>query len=314
MVQERVSGPMDLRWRSWRGALTRTFGAFWSDKLTDWAAALTYYSVLSLFPALLLLTALLGLLGRATTDSMIATVRQVGPGSETAFVVGALENVRSTQSLSGPLALVGLVTAVWTASAYIGAFIRAANSLYEIDEGRSIRKTLPLRFGLTLIMLAIAAACAVGVVVTGTVARKVGQWLGVGSAGIRVWDVLKWPVLALLVSLAFALLYWAAPNVRQPGFRWLTPGSVLAVVIWIAASAGFAFYVANFGSFNKIYGSLAAAVVFLVWLWLTNLAVLIGAEIDAELARGRGIEQGHHPDQSPFLPARDEPESQHTPT
>ncbi|MBF6065270.1 YihY/virulence factor BrkB family protein [Nocardia terpenica] len=312
MAQERVSGPMDLRWRSWRGALTRTFGAFWSDKLTDWAAALTYYSVLSLFPALLLLTALLGLLGRATTDSMIATVRQVGPGNETAFVVGALENLRNTQSLSGPLALVGLVTAVWTASAYIGAFIRAANSLYEIDEGRSIWKTLPLRFGLTLTMLAVAAACAVGVVVTGTVARKVGQWLGVGSAGIRVWDVLKWPVLALLVSLAFALLYWAAPNVRQPGFRWLTPGSVLAVLIWIAASAGFAFYVANFGSFNRVYGSLAAAVIFLMWLWITNLAVLIGADIDAELARGRGMEQGRHPDQTPFLPPRDEPETQHT--
>ncbi|KZM74862.1 YihY/virulence factor BrkB family protein [Nocardia terpenica] len=295
MAQERVSGPMDLRWRSWRGALTRTFGAFWSDKLTDWAAALTYYSVLSLFPALLLLTALLGLLGRATTDSMIATVRQVGPGSETAFVVGALENLRNTQSLSGPLALVGLVTAVWTASAYIGAFIRAANSLYEIDEGRSIWKTLPLRFGLTLIMLAVAAACAVGVVVTGTVARKVGQWLGVGSAGMRVWDVLKWPVLALLVSLAFALLYWAAPNVRQPGFRWLTPGSVLAVLIWIAASAGFAFYVANFGSFNRVYGSLAAAVIFLMWLWITNLAVLIGADIDAELARGRGSDRSWPP-------------------
>ncbi|MFQ6396901.1 YihY/virulence factor BrkB family protein [Nocardia sp. KC 131] len=308
MTVERVSGPMELRWRSWRGALWRTIGAVWSDKLTDWAAALTYYSVLSLFPGLMLLTAVLGMLGSSSTDSLIDTVGQLGPGSGTALLVDAIKNLQGARSLSGPLAVAGLAVAVWTASAYLGAFIRAANSIYEIDEGRAMWKTLLLRLGMTVVMLVVVAACTVGVVVTGSVAREVGGWLGVGSAGVRVWDVLKWPVLAVLVSLVCALLYWAAPNVRHPGFRWLTPGSVLAVILWAIASAGFAVYVANFGSFNKVYGSLAAAVVFLVWVWITNLAVLMGAAFDAELARGRGIEQGQSPDATPFLPAREEPE------
>ncbi|MFG1798251.1 YihY/virulence factor BrkB family protein [Nocardia sp. NPDC049149] len=205
------------------------------------------------------------------------------------------------------MAILGLLVALWTASGYVGAFIRAANSIYEVGEGRPMWKTLPLRIGLTLGLVLLVTLCAFGIVTTGTLADRLGQWLGIGAAGITAWEVLKWPVLALVIGLVIALLYWVAPNAEQPGFRWLTPGSALAVLLWIAASAGFAFYAANFGSFNKVYGSLGGAVVFLIWLWLTNLAVLLGAAFDAELLRGRGIEQGHSPDKTPFLPLRDDP-------
>ncbi len=307
-MARRISGPTDMPGRRWGEAAKRVLWGVWTDRLTDWAAALTYYSMLSLFPAILVLIAVLGLLGPDATGSLISTVREIGPGNGTALIVDGIQRLQDARSYSGPLAFVGLGTAVWTSSGYIGAFIRAANSLYEVDEGRSIWKTLPLRIGLTFATVSIVAVSAVGVLFTGRLAQRAGEWLGVGDSAVGLWGVLKWPVLALLVSLVCALLYWAAPNVQQPGFRWLTPGSALAVVVWIAASAGFTVYVTHFGSFNQVYGSLGGAVVFLIWLWLTNLAVLLGAAFDAELARGRGIEQGRPAEQKPILPPRDEPE------
>lgn len=302
------AGPTDLRWRSWWGAIRRTVTEFQDDKLADWAAALTYYSVISLFPGLIVLTALLGLAGPSATRSLIDTVEQIAPGAGSALLVDVLEELQGARSLAGPLAFVGVLTALWTASGYIGAFVRAANTIYDTAEGRPIWKTLPLQIGLTVATVLLVALCVIGVLLTGRVTEIVGQWLGIGSAGVLIWRVAKWPVLAVLISLAFALLYWAAPNARQPGFRWLTPGSVLAVALWIAASAGFAVYTANFDSYHRVYGSLAGAIVFLVWLWLTNIAILLGAEFDAELARSRGIEQGRPPDEEPILPPRDEPE------
>ncbi|MFC4374519.1 YihY/virulence factor BrkB family protein [Nocardia halotolerans] len=301
-------GPSVLRARSWWGVLRRTVTEFRADHLTDWAAALTYYSVLSLFPGIIVLTALLGLQGTAATDSLIRTIEQLGAGAGPDLLVNAIRELQGSRSLAGPLAILGLVTALWTASSYLGAFIRAANAIYDTDEGRPLWKTLPLRVALTATMVVLIAVCVIGVLFTGRFAHGAGQWLGVGSTGVLIWDIAKWPVLAVLISLAFALLYWAAPNAQQPGFRWLTPGSALAVLLWIAASAGFAVYAANFGSFNKVYGSLAGAVIFLVWLWFSNIAVLLGAEFDAELARGRRIEQGQPPEHEPVLPHRDTPE------
>jgi membrane protein len=221
------------------------------------------------------------------------------------MLVGAIRELEGSRSLAGGVAIIGLLGALWASSAYVGAFIRASNAIYEIDEGRPVWKTIPLRVGLTLALVVILAVCAVGVVATGGVAERLGQLLGIGSTGVLVWDIAKWPVLAVLISLAFALLYWAAPNVRHPGFRWLTPGSALAVLVWVLASLGFALYVANFGSYNKTYGSLAAVIVFLIWLWISNLAVLFGAEFDAELARARRIAQGGSAEEEPFLPPRD---------
>jgi membrane protein len=304
-AQGRPEGPADLSRRSWWGVLKRTVTQFRADNVTDWAAALTYYSVLSLFPGIIVLTAVLGLMGPSTTQSLIDIIRQTGTGSGTDLLVNAIRELQGSRGLAGPLAVVGLAGALWTASGYVGAFTRAANAIYEMDEGRPIWKTLPLRIGLTAALVVLLAVCAAGVVATGGIAERVGQWVGIGSTGVVVWDIAKWPVLAVLVSLAFALLYWASPNVRHPGFRWLSPGSVLAVLVWVAASAGFAVYVANFGSYNKTYGSLAGVIIFLVWLWISNIAVLLGVEFDAELARGRSIERGHPPEREPFLPPRD---------
>ncbi|WP_067686296.1 YihY/virulence factor BrkB family protein [Nocardia jejuensis] len=308
MIRRRISGPTDLSPRAWLGAGRRVLSAIWENRVTDWAAALTYYSVQSLLPGLLLLAAVLGLLGPGATESLIATIREVGPSEGTGALIDTIDQLRSARTYSGPLAILGLVTAVWTSSNYIGAFIRAANTLYEVEEGRAAWKTVPLRLGLTLALVTAVAVCALGILITGNLAHEVGRWLGAGDGAVRVWGIAKWPVLMALVSLACALLYWAAPNVRHPGFRWLTPGSGMAVAIWAAASGGFTVYLRYFGSYNKVYGSLGAAAVFLLWIWLSNLAVLFGAAFDAELARARSVAQGRAADDRPILPPRDEPD------
>jgi membrane protein len=282
-----VDKPTGLPRRAWWATLRRTVREFQRDRLTDWAAALTYYSMLSLFPMIIVLTALLGLFGSSATQPLIDNIEQMVPGQSRELLVGAVRELEGSSATAGPLAIIGLLGAFWAASGYVGAFIRASNAIYDTEEGRPIWKTIPLRLGLTLGLVVLLAIAAIGVVTTGGIAERTGQLLGIGSSGVFVWDIAKWPVLALLISLAFALLYWAAPNVRQPGFRWLTPGSALAVIGWVAASLGFALYVANFGAYNKTYGSLAGVVVFLVWLWISNLAVLFGAELDAQLSRAQ---------------------------
>lgn len=297
--------PSELPKRAWWGVLKRTVREFIQDNMMDQAAALTYYSIMSIFPAVVVLTAIVGLFGASATRPLIANVETMAPGQVREVIISGLRELEGAGSVAGPLAIVGLLAALWAASAYIGAFIRASNVIYEMEEGRPIWKTMPLRIGLTLTMVILLAVTAIGVVATGEIAERIGRLLGIESTGVLLWDIAKWPVLAVLVSLAFALLYWASPNVQHPGFRWLTPGSLLAVVLWVMASVGFGLYVSNFGSYNKTYGSLASVIVFLVWLWISNMAVLLGAEFDAELARGQRIEGGQPEEQEPFLPPRD---------
>jgi membrane protein len=297
--------PVDLPKHAWWGAFKRTFREFADDKLLDWAAALTYYSIMSLFPAVVVLMSLVGLIGESATRPLIDNLRQLAPGQARDVLVNVVRELEGSASVAGPVALLGLLSAFWASSGYIGGFIRASNAIYEVEEGRPVWKTVPLRLVLTLTMVVLLAVTVLGVVVTGGVAEWLGDALGLGSTVVTVWGIAKWPVLAVLVSLAIALLYWASPNVRQPGFRWLTPGSALAVLVWVVVSLGFAFYVANFASYNKVYGSLAGVIVFLVWMWLSNLAVLFGAEFDAELTRERQIEEGHPESAEPFLEPRD---------
>ncbi|GLZ38054.1 YihY/virulence factor BrkB family protein [Actinokineospora sp. NBRC 105648] len=298
-------GPTDLPKRSWWAVLRSTAKEFQRDNLLDWAAALTYYAVLSLFPAIIVLTSVLAMLGPSATATLVDNVRLVAPGESADIIVEAITGLQRTSGAAGVLAVVGIAGALWSASGYVGAFMRAANSIYEMPEGRPVWKTVPLRLLLTAAVVVLLAVCAVGVVATGTVADRVGALLGVGDTGVRIWDIAKWPVIALLVGLAFAILYWAAPNVRQPKFRWLSPGGLLAVLLWVIASGAFGFYVANFGSYNKTYGSLGGVIGFLVWLWISNIAVLLGAELDAELARAKQITEGVPAEQEPFLPPRD---------
>ncbi len=300
-----ADGPTELPRRSWWASLKRAVKEFVSDGMLDWAAALTYYSVLSIFPGIVVLTALVGLLGQDATDVLIENVRDIAPAGARDTLVNVIDELQGSSSFAGVVAIIGLAGALWAASGYVGGFIRASNAIYEVDEGRPVWKTVPLRVFLTLAMVILLATIAVGIVLTGNVADRLGRTLGFGSAGVLVWDIAKWPVLAILLGLAIALLYWASPNVRQLGFRWLTPGSFLAILVWVLASLGFGFYVANFASYNKVYGSLAAVIVFLVWLWISNIAILLGAEFDAELSRERLIEQGLPATEEPFLEPRD---------
>ena len=296
--------PTQLPGGSWWAAVKRTVREFQVDNLKDWAAALTYYSVLSIFPALLVLISLVDLAGPGTIQTLLRNLGQVVPGSVSQILATAIENLRQTRGSAGVLALVGLAVALWSASNYIAAFMRASNAIYDVPEGRPIWKTLPIRIAVTVVVMVLLAASAVAVVATGGLADRIGRLLGLGSTVVTVWDIAKWPVLLLVVSFMFALLYWASPNARQ-GFRWVTPGGILAVVVWVAASAAFALYVANFGSYNKTYGSLASVIIFLVWLWLSNIAILLGAELNAELERSRAIAGGHPPDEEPYMELRD---------
>jgi len=303
---EEVAGkPTELDKGSWSGVLKRTAREFKDDDLADRAGALTYFGILSIFPAILALVSVLGLVGASATQPLIDNLGKVAPGPARDILTRAVENLQNSQGASGILFIVGLAAALWSASAYVASFMRASNAIYDVEEGRPIWKKLPVRLGVTLVLLVLLAISAVAVVVTGGLARQVGNLIGVGESAVKVWDIAKWPVLLLIVSFMFALLYWAAPNVKQPGFRWISPGGIVAVVLWIVASVAFAFYVANFGSYNKTYGALGGVIIFLVWLWLTNVAVLLGAEFNAELERGRQIEGGYPPEQEPFLEPRD---------
>ncbi|WP_433336552.1 YihY/virulence factor BrkB family protein [Spirillospora sp. CA-294931] len=296
--------PAGLPAGSWWGALKRTVKEYMDDGLGDWAAALTYYSVLSIFPAMLVIVSLVGLAGTSVSQDLIDNVGKTAPGSVKDVLVNALTELQRGRGGAGLVALLGLAAAFWSASGYVGAFMRASNVVYDIPEGRPLWKTLPLRVALTVATLVLLAVSAIAVVVSGPLARKAGDLLGLESAAVTAWNIAKWPVLLLVVSLLFALLYWASPNARH-GFRWVSPGGVLAMLVWLAASAGFAFYVANFGSYNKTYGSLAGLIVFLVWLWVTNVAILLGAEFNAELERGRAIVGGHPEDREPYVVPRD---------
>jgi membrane protein len=298
--------PTDLGARGWWGALKRTVSEFKEDNLTDWAAALTYYGVLAIFPALIVLVSILGLIGESATKPLIDNLGTVAPGPAKEIVTNAIENLQGDRGAAGVLFIVGILGALWSASGYVSAFMRASNAIYDMEEGRPIWKTLPVRVGLTLVLLVLLAVTTIAVVLTGGLAEKVGDLVGIGSTAVTVWNIAKWPVLLLIVSFMFALLYWAAPNVKQAGFRWVSPGGILAVVGWLIASGAFAFYVANFGSYNKTYGALGGVVVFLVWLWISNIMILLGAEFNAELERGRAIEGGMRPeDREPFAEPRD---------
>ena len=304
-VRDRPDTPPDLNKRSWLKALWRSFREFRRDNLTDWAAALTYYGILAIFPAILALVSILGLLGGDTTQTLIDNLGQVAPGPAQEIFTGAIENLQENEGAAGIMLIVGLAVAIWSASGYVAAFMRASNAIYEVEEGRPFWKSIPVRVGTTLILLVLLAITSLGVVLTGGLAEEVGNVVGLSETAVDVWNIAKWPILIVTVSLMFAILYYAAPNVKHPKFQWVSPGGIVATLLWIVASAGFAFYVANFSSYNETYGALGGVIIFLTWLWITNIAVLFGAELNAELERGRQIEGGMPAEQEPFLEPRD---------
>ncbi len=301
------SGPTRLPRRSWRGVFTRTFREYKADNLSDWAAALTYYGVLAIFPAAIALISIVGLIGHSATEPLITHLGKLAPGTARQVFISAIQGLQKSRGGAGVLFVVGILGSLWAASSYVAAFMRASNAIYDVEEGRPFWMTYPVRLAVTIVMVLLLTAGALAVVITGGLAGQVGKLLGVGGSAVTAWDIAKWPVLLLAVGVMFAILYWASPNVKQPGFRWLTPGGLFAVAVWVLASAVFALYVSNFGSYNKTYGALAGVIIFLVWLWISNVAILLGAELNAELARARVIEAGHPADVEPFVEPRRQP-------
>ncbi len=299
-------GPTDVPPRGWWAVLKRTVRRFREDNMTDWAAALTYYAVLSLFPALLVLVALLGVVGQeSAVDELVKVVEDLGSAQAAEAVRGPLEGVVANRGGAGALLGIGILGALWSASGYIGAFTRAGNVVWQVEEGRPAWKLKPFQILVTAVAVLLLSVIAIGLVLTGPIAESVGDAIGLGDAAVLAWQIAKWPVLALLVVLLIAMIYYLLPNVRQPRFRWVSPGAIVALVVWLVASAGFAVYVAAFGSYNATYGTLGGAIVLLVWLWISNLALLLGAEFDAELERERELRSGEPAHQRIRLPAKE---------
>ncbi len=295
--------------------LKRTATEFQEDNLTDWAAALTYYGLLSLFPALIALVAIVGLFGdpKSTTSTVTDMVTSIGPKSAAQTFADPIKAITSNRSGAGIALIISVAVALWSASGYIGAFMRASNIIYETPEGRPFWKLRPLQMLVTLGMIILMAIVALGLVLTGPIVEAVAKPIGLSSTATTIWDIAKWPVLAAIFVTMISLLYYSSPNVKLRGFKWVTPGSVVALVVWIIASAAFAFYVANFGSYNKTYGALAGLIVLLMWFWITNLAILFGHQLNAERERSLELEEGRpRADREIQLEPRSEPKEQRT--
>ncbi len=303
--REVPSGPTDMSGGSWLAAAKRTMREFADDQLTDRAAALTYYAVLSIFPGILVVVSLLGVLGKSATQPLITNLLNAAPSDVGNIIGPAIRRLQGNHGAAGFAAILGLVLALWSASGYIAAFMRAANVVYDVPEGRPFWKTTPIRIGVTVLVMVLLVASALMVVVTGSLAGHVGQVLGIGSTAITVWNIAKWPLLLIIVSLMISILYWVAPNAKR-GFQWVSPGGLVAVVAWLIASGLFAAYVASFGHYEKTYGTITGVIIFLIWLWISNIAILFGAEFNAELERGRAAAGGDVPlGKEPYVELRD---------
>ena len=297
--------PTELGADTWWAVLKRTIRGFREDNLRDWAAALTCYSVLSIFPGLLVLVSVLGLLGESVVQALIDNLSGLTPGPVTDILTTGAHNLLNSRRTAGAFAVAGLFVALWSASAYVAAFMRASNAIYDVPEGRPVWKAVPIRIGITVLIGVLLLVTSLLVVFTGGFAEHLATALGAGPTVLTTWNILKWPILLILVAVLVGLLYWAAPNAKQAGIRWITPGCGLAVLVWIIASGGFALYVENFNTYNRTYGALGGVILFLAWVWVSNIAILMGAEFDAELHRSRAIAAGHPPDQEPYVELRD---------
>ena len=297
------------------GTLKRTFTEFKEDNITDWAAALTYYGVLALFPALIALVSIIGLFGdpAKVTKNLTDIATQLGPSSAGDTLKGPIAAITSNRSGAGFAFVLGLFGAVWSASGYVGAFMRASNIIFETPEGRPIWKLRPLQLLVTLVMVILTAIVALALVFTGPIVSAVAEPLGIGSTAVTVWNIAKWPVLIVIVLLIISLLYYSAPNVKLRGFKFVLPGALLALGVWVVASVLFAFYVSKFGSYNKTYGTLAGVVIFLIWFWITNIAMLLGLQFNSERERGVELSEGiPRADREIQLEPRDEPKDKAT--
>ncbi len=300
------ASPGDLGGTSKKDTLKRTFKEFSADNITDWAAALTYYGVLALFPAIIALVSVLGLVGPSATDPLLENVGKVAPGPAKDILTSTIKSLASSKGAAGIAFVVGLVLALNSASSYVAAFARASNAIYDVEEGRPVWKLKPQQIGIVFVLIVMLVLVAVAVTVSGPLAKEAGKLVGASDSAVLIWDIAKIPIILLVVSFMFAFLYKTAPNVKQPGFKFVSPGGIVALVIWIIASLLFALYLSQFASYNKTYGSLGGVIAFLTWLWITNIAILFGAEFNSELQRSQQREAGQPaPLDEPFLEPRD---------
>ena len=289
-----IRSPTGLPGRSWGGTLKRTALGFRDHKLQHWAAALTYYAVLSIFPALLVMVSLVGLLAdpERVTRVLTDTVSQLGPSTAADTFQRPIESITSNRGAAGVVFVVGVAVALWSASTYVSAFADASNAIYEVDEGRPFWRLKPLQLAVTFLLIMLAAFVALALVLSGPIVGALGSSLGIGDTALSVWRLAKWPAMVLLVLVLFGVLYYSSPNAKVSGIRWVTAGALLALLAWVFASVAFAIYVSNFGSYDKTYGTLGGVVVFLLWMWITNMAILLGAELNAETERAEQIHRG----------------------
>jgi membrane protein len=295
-----------LRWSTWRGVLWRSLVGYPKGGCIDFAGAMTYRAVTAMIPSLVVIVSLVNLVtdGQAAVDAVVAILRDLGAGSIVANsgLRTVLDSLLVKQGSASVLLGSGLFGAIWSGSGYVAAFTRASNRIYGVREGRPWWKVQLLQFGLATVALVLLAVEAAGLVISGPLAKLVGDRVHAGAPFRLAWSAGRWPVLVLIAVVLLSLLFWIAPNVRQPRFRWLTLGGTVALAVWIAVSFGFGLYVANFGSYDRTYGSLGAIMVFLVWLYLSNSALLLGVQVNAEVQRGRLIQAGEPDLETPLKP------------
>jgi membrane protein len=305
-AEQGPDSPADLPKPHWKSVLKRTVSEFGTDGGTDLAAALTYYSIMSLAPMLLALSTMLSFIGQG--DATQQVVEDLGAE------LGLQENVISTvtayldsmaqSEAAGILLFVGLAVALWSASNYVNAFSRMMNRVYEIEEGRPMWRLRPWLLALTVVILLLLITIVLSITLSGTVSELILGTVGLSGTANAIWNVAKWPFIVFMLVVIVALLYWATPNIRQPRFRWLSPGAAVAVVVAILAAAGFGIYVANFGNYNRTYGAIGGVIVVLLLIFIINNVLVLGAELDAELERGRELAAGMPAEETIQLPPR----------
>lgn len=279
--------PTDVSPRHWPEMALTSVKAALDDGVLNLSASLTYYALLSLFPALIVVVALLALIGQAgTTRVFIDIAEQVAPASAVDTVRGPIENVIASRGTSQTLLSLGIIVAVFSASGFVGAFMWAANLVHGVP-GRPFLKKLPRQILLALALLVAMGLIATVVVVSGPIARTIGSAIGLGDQAVLAYSILRWPLLFVLASLLFSILYHFAPNVEGERFRLITVGGFFGVVIGLVATFGFTMYVSTLGNYNATYGALAGVVVFLIWLWIFNISLLLGLEFNVEMLRRR---------------------------
>ncbi|MDP9385040.1 MAG: YihY/virulence factor BrkB family protein [Actinomycetota bacterium] len=288
------------------GVIKRTVVSFYDDQMTHHAAALTYYGLMSLFPTALLGLSLLGLLGQypETYDAILGYAREVAPEALVTPLDESLQRALQAKGTAATALAISVAVALYGSTGVLEAARRALNVVFEIEAGRSILRRKLVDVGSTLVLLALTLLTAVLVFVGGAFAEDLLGFIGLGPTAAKVWSIARWPAALLVAMVVFSFIYYVTPDVEQRSWRWVTPGAVVGVMLWLLASAGFSGYISSVADVGAIYGAFAGAIVLVAWIWLTNVALLFGAELNAELERHKELREGVPPADTLNRPAR----------